>query len=899
VHTVTTPSLLAYLMAESSHGDRQAQEALYFTFNVNLGFFETRLLGVSRACGAAVTLVADAHIYDPDPRAVRGAGTSYVIGLASMPGAFHPKVFVLVGPQRAVIAIGSGNLTVNGWHHNQELSTVITADCQTGCPPIVAAVAAWIRTLPNLVPISSLAADAMKRTADELDALVRHAPVLHTDHQLVTTSTSAILSQLPDGHVEHLRLYAPFHDHDAAALSALLARYHPSAIRLAVQPGLTVMTPSALIASAESAGAVLTFESAGNQYRHGKLIEATRADGTGWTLTGSPNLTAAALLRSLERGGNCEVGLVSPLTESLYPGVGAPLTTEQVPTYKIPSPESVASQTPEIRHLPLLIGATLLGDQIHIELARPANAQVQVEASRFADLPEKYAPLGDISPGQTIATFAAPERLAAGSRVRLTVPAADGSIWGSDVYLTDPTLVTRRARPGSGNHANNDVDPVDLFHDHKVADRWTTALNSILSNHRRVPLPRTNVQTSSTGDGEKGVKVSSADGWRTLNDPDTWARYTDEAVLRLGEPMFLFATGGLPRLVSNGEESAGVVTPIWVDPLSDSDDEFDDEHNAEELDDRSEDSAQNPQPSPRERTRHEQARYRKWLHLLATGHAASPAIDRSARAGLILISTNVDLWEGPTGTHGWYDLMAEVTQALPGDDIPDALLAQLASLAAVCLYRLDQAAPADNRGKDASTYQRTVDAVRPLLMNADREAVADNAASLDSNANLPVDPAAIWEHHEATLSDDPHADTLRMLVRSFPDWDIRPENRGHYIVEGWFSNPSKAAAQALVLIEDFPTAVVSALGSGQREATLIRHGGTLVIADITAGKHSYRTYRLGTLVNPVGIADGGDMERNSRLDPPPWNQPSLTAKAAFDAVGLSPTATHRSTEPAV
>lgn len=36
----------------------------------------------------------------------------------------------------------------------------------------------------------------------------------------------------------------------------------------------------------------------------------------------------------------------------------------------------------------------------------------------------------------------------------------------------------------------------------------------------------------------------------------------------------------------------------------------------------------------------------------------------------------------------------------------------------------------------------------------------------------------------------------------------------------------------------------------------------------------------------------GDMERNTRLDPPPRNRPSLTAMAAFDAVGLQTRVTH-------
>jgi hypothetical protein len=42
-------SPLPYLFAEERHGDRQAREALFCTFNADLGFFERTVLGVTQA----------------------------------------------------------------------------------------------------------------------------------------------------------------------------------------------------------------------------------------------------------------------------------------------------------------------------------------------------------------------------------------------------------------------------------------------------------------------------------------------------------------------------------------------------------------------------------------------------------------------------------------------------------------------------------------------------------------------------------------------------------------------------------------------------------------------------------------------------------------------------------
>ena len=75
-------SPLPFIFAEDKHGDRQAREALFCTFNADLGYFERTVLGVTQSTGARVTVVGDGRISDPDPRAARNAGTRYVHGLA-------------------------------------------------------------------------------------------------------------------------------------------------------------------------------------------------------------------------------------------------------------------------------------------------------------------------------------------------------------------------------------------------------------------------------------------------------------------------------------------------------------------------------------------------------------------------------------------------------------------------------------------------------------------------------------------------------------------------------------------------------------------------------------------------------------------------------------------------
>ena len=183
-------SPLPFLFEEDSYGDRQAREAIFCTFNADLGYFERTVLGVTQSAGARITVIGDGRVSDPDPRAARNAGTRYVHGLAvtGSGAAFHPKVTVIAGPERARVAVGSGNLSSGGWHLNKEIWTVATANPER-CPAIVAEAAAWLRTLGQVCAITPYAVQGIGRTATLLEQLAAAATVVDTGHHLVHTTS--------------------------------------------------------------------------------------------------------------------------------------------------------------------------------------------------------------------------------------------------------------------------------------------------------------------------------------------------------------------------------------------------------------------------------------------------------------------------------------------------------------------------------------------------------------------------------------------------------------------------------------------------------------------------------------------------------------------------------------
>lgn len=297
-------ALMGLLAAEEAVRDHQATEALFLTYNADLGFLEARLLGLCQATGARVTVLADSGVWAPDARAVRHVGRGYHVGLAATRGAFHPKMLVLTGPKRVLVAIGSGNLTMGGWQYNAELLTVFTGD-RTGVPETVADVARMLASLPASLRLDPWTLGAVSRTVDQLDDLLGSAPRIATGHTVAASWDGALIDRLPRGPVAELLLHAPFHDPRSRAVEQLLQRLAPRRLRIALQPGWTEVDPQALQSVLERYAAdrsatvevVKDMERSADgraRYRHGKLIEWVTTEGRRFALTGSPNLSVCA-----------------------------------------------------------------------------------------------------------------------------------------------------------------------------------------------------------------------------------------------------------------------------------------------------------------------------------------------------------------------------------------------------------------------------------------------------------------------------------------------------------------------------------------------------------------------------------------------------------------------------
>lgn len=537
---VRIASPLPFLFAEEKHADQQAREALFLTYNADLGFFERSILGVTQATGARITVIGDGRISAPDARAVRNAGTRYVHGLAvtSTGAAFHPKVTVVVGPERAVVAIGSGNLSVGGWHLNKETWTVATADRER-CPSIVPQLAEWLQTLSDVCTISPHAIPGIQRTSAALEQLAGASRVIDTGHRLVHSSEHPIIDQLPRRPIIQLLAYAPFHDEQAKAIRHLIKQLAPSEVTLAVQSDRrTVIQPRAIAQVIDELAVPLqVVEDSCTAYRHGKLVEGASADGGRWALTGSPNLSARALLKDAVHGGNIEVGIVASLNASLFP-TGNPIALTEVPALRIDSQASDRSA-----HNVLLIAAARCGTGIEVTFAKPIDHPVRILVSSHTRF-ETWSTLGTVAVGEAQHVVRDVD-VPGGSRICAEWDTSSGIIRGSVIFICDPVLVVRRHGESPSRVRTAPADPMNLISDPRLMEIWAASLGQLASTRSTVALPRVTGSGSPRGESENthhGVSL------RTDNEEDHWLAYVNDANARLGPSVVQLALGGFPAL---------------------------------------------------------------------------------------------------------------------------------------------------------------------------------------------------------------------------------------------------------------------------------------------------------------------------------------------------------------
>lgn len=873
-------SPLTLLLEEERTGGQRLREALFLSFTADLGFFEDVALGVTQATGALVTVVGDVSMARPDARSVRRAGRSYLPGHAYAHGAaFHPKLMVLAGPDHATIALGSGNTTLAGWQANSELWTVLRVHGEQS-PAAVPDLAAWLRGLPERVRFSAGVPEALGRVAALLDRLHRDRAPADPQLRLVSSLRTPLVDRLPHGPVDELAVFAPFHDRRSKALRRLLERFRPDRFTLAYQPGLTDLDgPSIADLVKEYDGHIISDN--GERYRHGKLVEWT-SGGQRWALTGSPNISAAALLLSQAEGGNCELGIISPVPTTLLPdGTDEPVSRLRA-AERLPRPP--------VRTFPLLLGALRVADGLEISLARPLPDAARLDVSAAAAPPETWERITDIPPGQDTVTVTATAD--AGSRVRLVVVDSKGvPTFGNIVFVVDPEAVLHRV--SSGRPHTPTTQPLDLFTDPLLAERFLSDLEAL----RAVLGPGPAVASASTRGGATVTSSPTSGG-------DGWEHYLDECAGRVGNALLRFAVG-LPTDASAPLQD--LLSVSWDDEATNDVEAALEGDDAESVAADHDPVMADPEaaatalPDLRKADEEVRRRYQRVVErMVPPAPQWSRAKERTVPSGPgrgpvdRLLVLRLTLWiiaagAWPPRHTGWVPLLSRAVLALAPSDpqagVPETFEPQVGSLAAVALAVLRSQAPRYETTPETAAFNEASRAVRHLLPAMDAAYVAEYTRLLNRGSGPSVTEAAVLDVASDVLQDDPLADAMWSLAEK--GREVHRDGPLLLHIPGSFTNPALVALQAVGAAEEAPLAAAWAGFTGSAWALVVWRRPDLIVVDAKGTAPLWKHHRLTGLVGPRALASQPNPGSAPSVSHSPRNRPFELAQQVLLELGLT------------
>lgn len=819
-------------------GARPFGEALFLSFNIDVGYFENALLGITQSLGAVATVIGDAAVWDPDTLASRSAGSRYHLGLARTGGAFHPKLALFVGENACLIAIGSGNLTTGGWQRNAELWTVLEGGGERGMPECSPSLADWLDALPGEVTLDRMGSAALHRAAAALRALVERSQRLVAGPRLLHNLSTPILDQLPQGPVGELCLSAPFHDPQSSAVAALVARLRPEKVRIALQPGYTVLDPDALQRALRSVGAgweaIADAENPGEggRYRHGKLVEWSE-DGSWWSLTGSPNLTAAALMARRERGANCELALLGPTSDPLMPK-GRPIDIGTVPRVTIGSAARSGRESQEVR----LVGAWRTASAMTVEFARPAPQPCSIESSITAGAITHWQKLGEAPSGACEISIAdVPPRGSSWIRASGGEPPHD---WASPpVPLTDRESVLRRPLAAPLRRTQR-AAPQDFFDDLPLLNELQADLERLAAEvSAAAPL---RVPTSPES-GESG----SANAYRLDTDLDPWFQEIDSAAKDLGAPLAAYALG-LPALPDSRDADPGWSELLVEDADPGAEDDESDAAEQDDEDSRGPDGGAGPDHR-RDPDRVKQQR-RRWA-----GKAAKTSRRLSLHAQLVLLRLVLALYSAGNWDDDDDEPFGIIDQQLRSLRLrggSEQTQQRAATLAAVALSVLRDRTDLSEEVPRTLLYRRALESCRGLLGDADDELASEYVRHLRTPYDTPMTGDAVMRTAN-DLGQNPLSDAAEALTRD--GCEVTRNRDRELVVRGTFNSPARVALEAVGLGQNEPPLAVWAVNTEGRWALALWDGIHLCLHEPTRpGPQRWRVWRPTGLLRPSSIA---------------------------------------------
>lgn len=298
------------------------EASLITTFNANLPFYEEVVLRrlAAAGCQQNIVLMDQAQCmasWSSEATRPKLAGAAYSLVPLRVPGAFHPKVCVLVGKKKATVLVGSHNLTLSGFGYNREVCNridVVGKDDEEGRATLSLVwkmVTEWIQVggadLPPAL-IESVLSFSKNITLISRPSIADASTILQQ-----SPGSLPLLDQIQKivaGKVTRISVIGAFFDKELAFLEQLHGRWPEAEVIVGIDPD-TVHLPQVGNVQARFVDVRPNFSivEGGNKYLHAKALYIEQAnEDDNVFISGSANPSRPAWLGG--HGANVEAVVV-------------------------------------------------------------------------------------------------------------------------------------------------------------------------------------------------------------------------------------------------------------------------------------------------------------------------------------------------------------------------------------------------------------------------------------------------------------------------------------------------------------------------------------------------------------------------------------------------------------
>lgn len=225
------------------------EASLITTFNATLPFYEEIVLRklVAAGCRHNIVLMDKSQCavsWASEATRPRHAGHAYTLLPIAAPGAFHPKICILVGQKRAAVLIGSHNLTLSGFGYNREISNWIEIGSTKDGEGAAILADAWRMARQWIEMQRGKSADPLLDAALAVGEFVNPfilnavpaGNVFALAHSPSGTSLIDQLSERVTSNVERIGVIGAFFDTELALIAELKKRWPMAEIVVGIDP---------------------------------------------------------------------------------------------------------------------------------------------------------------------------------------------------------------------------------------------------------------------------------------------------------------------------------------------------------------------------------------------------------------------------------------------------------------------------------------------------------------------------------------------------------------------------------------------------------------------------------------------------------------------------------------